>query len=167
MHPTKTQISQGICMKKAWVLSYPLSAQQRLIRLGGCPGWSESSLGTHHFVGFVMLQLILKHYLFVISLWGLVQKLWVMSSCSQDYQDYKPHNSKLLKYDRKQSYGLGYQSWKLLKINLTLILDFSLCSIHLKFFLSSKQVAIFYDSCDLDMWKWQGHYMVTENNWAM
>ena len=32
-------------MKKAWVLSYPLSAQRRLIRLGGCPGWSESSLG--------------------------------------------------------------------------------------------------------------------------
>ena len=27
------------------VLSYPLSAQRRLIRLGGCLGWSESSLG--------------------------------------------------------------------------------------------------------------------------
>ena len=27
------------------VLSYLLSAQRRLIRLGGCPGWSESSLG--------------------------------------------------------------------------------------------------------------------------
>ena len=24
-----------------------------LIRLGGCPGWSESSLGADHFVGFV------------------------------------------------------------------------------------------------------------------
>ena len=36
-------------MKKAWVLSYPLSAQRRLIRLGGCPGWSESSLGAHSF----------------------------------------------------------------------------------------------------------------------
>ena len=34
-------------MKKPWVLSYPLSAQWRLIRLGGCPGWSESSLGAH------------------------------------------------------------------------------------------------------------------------
>ena len=31
-------------MKKAWVLSYPLSAAKTLIRLGGCPG-SESSLG--------------------------------------------------------------------------------------------------------------------------
>ena len=34
-------------MKKDWVLSYPLSAQQRLIRLGRCPGWSESLLGAH------------------------------------------------------------------------------------------------------------------------
>ena len=34
-------------MKKPWVLSYPLSAQRRLIRLGLCPGWSESSLGAH------------------------------------------------------------------------------------------------------------------------
>ena len=46
-------------MKKAWVLSYPLSEQRRLrsdwadaqaktpIRRGGCPNWSESSLGAH------------------------------------------------------------------------------------------------------------------------
>ena len=38
----------AVRMKKARVLSYPLSAQQRLlIRLGGCAGWSESSLGAH------------------------------------------------------------------------------------------------------------------------
>ena len=38
-----------IRMKKNWVLSYPLSAlrsAKTLIRLGRCPGWSESSLGT-------------------------------------------------------------------------------------------------------------------------
>ena len=35
----------AVRMKKAWVLSYPLSAQRRLFRLGGCQGWSESSLG--------------------------------------------------------------------------------------------------------------------------
>ena len=35
----------AVRMKKAWVLSYPLSAQRRLIRLGGCLGWSESLLG--------------------------------------------------------------------------------------------------------------------------
>ena len=28
----------SVCMKKAWVLSYPVRAQRRLIRLGGCPG---------------------------------------------------------------------------------------------------------------------------------
>ena len=28
-----------------------------LIRLGGCPGWSESSLGAHQFVGFVIMRL--------------------------------------------------------------------------------------------------------------
>ena len=36
----------AVRMKKAQVLNYPLSAQWRLIRLGGCQGWSESSLGT-------------------------------------------------------------------------------------------------------------------------
>ena len=42
-------------MKKHWVLSYPLSALRRLFRLGGCPGWSESSLGTKVILlGFVM-----------------------------------------------------------------------------------------------------------------
>ena len=50
VHPAKTRIILGIRpvfavrMKKPWVLSYPLSAHPRLIRLG-CPGWSESLLG--------------------------------------------------------------------------------------------------------------------------
>ena len=34
-------------LKKARILSYPLSAQLRLIRLCECPGWSESLLGAH------------------------------------------------------------------------------------------------------------------------
>ena len=46
----------AVCMKKSWVLSYPLSTQRRFwsdwadaqaIKLGRCPGWSESSLGVH------------------------------------------------------------------------------------------------------------------------
>ena len=39
-------------------------AHSTLVRLGGCPGWSESSLGARHFVGFVMLRLkfLLFHY---------------------------------------------------------------------------------------------------------
>ena len=42
----------AVRMKKAWVLIYPLSAQRRLISLGGCPGWSESSLGAKSFYWF-------------------------------------------------------------------------------------------------------------------
>ena len=66
MHPAKTQISLGIHwvwwvfavhMREPSVLSYPLSAQQGLIRLCICVCWSESSVGTHHFVGFAMLWL--------------------------------------------------------------------------------------------------------------
>ena len=66
VRPAKTRMSLGVRqvgsefavpMKKAWVLSYPLSAQQRLIRLGGGPGWSESSLDARHFVVFVVWQL--------------------------------------------------------------------------------------------------------------
>ena len=65
--PAKTQISLGIRpvwsvfavhMKKAWILSYPLRTKRWLIRLGRCPGWPKSSLGTRHFVGFVMRRLI-------------------------------------------------------------------------------------------------------------
>ena len=33
--------------KKRWTLGYPYGAQQRLIRLHGCAGWSESSMGAH------------------------------------------------------------------------------------------------------------------------
>ena len=48
-----------------WVAKDPmfLHAVKTLIRLGGCPGWSESSLGAHHFVAFVVLWLIFVcHY---------------------------------------------------------------------------------------------------------
>ena len=48
----------AVRMKEAWVLNYPLSAQRRLIRLSGCPGWSWVFCWVHsHFVGFVMRQL--------------------------------------------------------------------------------------------------------------
>ena len=51
VHPAKTPFSLGIWsvfplhIKKHWVLSYLYGTQWRLIRLGRCPGWSESSLG--------------------------------------------------------------------------------------------------------------------------
>ena len=44
-HPPSLIRVFTVRMKKSWVFSYPLSAQWRLIRLGGCPDWSESSLG--------------------------------------------------------------------------------------------------------------------------
>ena len=51
-HPPSLISVFAVRMKKARVLSYPLSAQQRLIRLGGCPGWSESSLGAQSLCWF-------------------------------------------------------------------------------------------------------------------
>ena len=42
----------AVCMKKPWVLSYLMSGQRRMIRLGRCPGWSEVSLVTHSFCWF-------------------------------------------------------------------------------------------------------------------
>ena len=63
VRPAKTQIRLGkrppslirvfaVRMKKDWVLRNTLSAQRRLIRLGGCPGWSESSQGAQSFCWF-------------------------------------------------------------------------------------------------------------------
>ena len=51
-HPPSLIRVFAVRMKKAWVLSYPLSAQRRLIRLSGCPGWSESSLGAQSLCWF-------------------------------------------------------------------------------------------------------------------
>ena len=46
-HPPRLIGVFAVRMKKSWVLCYPLSAQRRLIRLSGCPGWSEFSLGAY------------------------------------------------------------------------------------------------------------------------
>ena len=46
-HPPSLIRVFAVRMKKAWVLSYPLSTAKTLIRLGRCPGWSESSPGAH------------------------------------------------------------------------------------------------------------------------
>ena len=75
----KTRISLGIRpvwsvfavrMKKAWVLSYPLSVQLRLIRLGGCPGWSESSLGAQSFCWFCHVAAQIVDLPVCITWWG-------------------------------------------------------------------------------------------------
>ena len=67
----------AVRMKKAWVLSYPLSAQRILIRLGRCPGWSESLLGTQIIllvlswggsVIFFMISYVLASQVFLLVL---------------------------------------------------------------------------------------------------
>ena len=53
-HPPSLIRVFAVRMKKALVLSYPLSAQRRLklIRLGGCPDWYEFSPGALSFCWF-------------------------------------------------------------------------------------------------------------------
>ena len=53
----------AVRLKIPWALSYPLSAQRTLIRLGGCPGWSVFAGRIGHFVGFVMLRLKYKEFI--------------------------------------------------------------------------------------------------------
>ena len=49
---TQSDQSFAVRMTKASVLSYPLSAQRRLIRLGGYTGWFESLLDGRSFCWF-------------------------------------------------------------------------------------------------------------------
>ena len=78
----------AVCMKKPWVLSYPLSAQWRLIKLGRCPGWSESSLGAHSFCWFCHL---VAHMCFFVCKLYHKKTLSKMSLCSDDYWSPKPY----------------------------------------------------------------------------
>ena len=66
-HPPSLIRVLAVRMKKPWVLSYPLSAQLRLIRLGGCPGWSESSLGAHSFCWFC--HVLAQICMFFVLVW--------------------------------------------------------------------------------------------------
>ena len=45
-----------------------------LIRLGGCPGWSESCWAHTHFVGFVMSWLI--YFTYFHNLWGIIDCIY-------------------------------------------------------------------------------------------
>ena len=62
-----------VCMNKAWLHSYPMSAQWKLIRLGGCPGWSKSSLGAH--VILLILSWAGSNHLFrTVNTWAASSK---------------------------------------------------------------------------------------------
>ena len=69
-HPPSLTRVFAVHMKKAWVLSYPLSAQRRL-----WSDWADAQADLSlcwehtHFVGFVMSWLI--SCCFVISIWGM------------------------------------------------------------------------------------------------
>ena len=73
-HPPSLIRVFAVCTKKAWVLSYPLSAQQRL--WSDCADLSLRCAHTH-FVGFVMSQLIS----FVCLCWGLTSQSTIFQSC--------------------------------------------------------------------------------------
>ena len=73
-------------MKKAWVLSYPLSAQRRLIRLGGCSGWSESSLGAHLLCWFGHVAA----HMFFSALKRFDFKRWYRKNCDLSHRVTKP-----------------------------------------------------------------------------
>ena len=98
-HPSSLIRVFAVCMNKPWALSYPLSAQRRLwsdwadaqadlktlIRLGGCPGWSEPSLGTHSFFWFCHVAAhfcIFLRWAFSLLSYGFVTKFlcFVLSS---------------------------------------------------------------------------------------
>ena len=67
----------AVRMKKAGVLSYPLSTAKTLIRLGGCPGWSESSLGAHSFWWFCHVTHVVAH---------IVYFLWITLYTALEFQ---------------------------------------------------------------------------------
>ena len=56
-HPPSLISVITVSMKKTWVLSYPLSTQRRLIRLGRMPRLIWVFAGCTVFVGFVMRRL--------------------------------------------------------------------------------------------------------------
>ena len=81
--PAKTQISLVICpvgsvftvhMKLAEALSYPFSTQWRLIRLGGCTGWSNCQ-----FRSYEVESVILNHTVHMQALRDSLQVLYAHS----------------------------------------------------------------------------------------
>ena len=78
-HPPSLIRVFAVRKKKAWVLSYPFSALRRLIRLGGCPGWSESLLGAHAIL--LVLSWGNSFYFYLLFLGTALLKIWIYLSC--------------------------------------------------------------------------------------
>ena len=95
-HPPSLIRIFAVRTKKAWVLSYPLSAQRRLwsdwaeARLGGCTGWSESSLAHSHFVGFVTRRLI---FLWRVNILLTFKSCYVIRAYTNHFKTLNCHSS--------------------------------------------------------------------------
>ena len=80
-HPLSLIRVFAVRMKKPWALSYILTAQRSLIRLGGCPGWSEPSLGAQ-----VSLFCHVAAHFFFVSLLFWVRLVYNTRPNSQGHQ---------------------------------------------------------------------------------
>ena len=92
-HPPSQIRVFAVRMKKPWVLTCTLSAQWRLIRLSGCPGWSVSSHGAH-----VILLVLLcgGSFIFVGSFRQSSANLWFRSeSCMTRDPEWTWHDHSL------------------------------------------------------------------------
>ena len=83
-HPPSLIRVFAVRMKKAWVLDYLPTERtaKTLIRLGGCPGWSESSLGAQSFCWFCHQA---AHFAMQEQTKTLEKILWKMLSLSRHY----------------------------------------------------------------------------------
>ena len=77
-HPPSLIRVFTVRMKKAWVVSYPLSAQRGLIKLGSCPGWSESLLGAQVILLVLLCTGSITNAILIPSIWT-VRQVWANS----------------------------------------------------------------------------------------
>ena len=100
-HPPSLIRVFAVHMKKALVLSYPLSAQWRLIRLGGCSGWSESSLGGRT-VTLLVLSCRGSYYYNFIGCWSCFwcYTVWCITENVSIFQYLAPEVLRKQPYDK-------------------------------------------------------------------
>ena len=105
----------AVRMKKAWVLSYPMSTQRRLIRLGGYPSWSESSLGAQSLCWFCHVAAHLpfsesrtEHSGILQFIYGPLQANLVLIACASSEGSGEPAHPRSL----ARTFGArSYKQW--------------------------------------------------------
>ena len=91
--------ASAVRMKKTWILSYPLSASEdSVIRLSGCPGWSESSLCAHA----TLLVLSCCGWVIHEPLWGRQLSFQHLLKIRQQWGDYDFENLNNLVWKKKK-----------------------------------------------------------------